>query len=200
MDDGLVHSPTLEQHLLDVEEVLEIFRRRKLYAESSKCEFGRPELRFLGHRLSAAGVSVDPTKLQSIRKWAAPKSCFEVRRFTGLTNYYRRFVERYAEVTAPLRVVPEAQMSFEALKQALSSAPVLRTFDPRRRAVLMTDASGLAVAAILTQPDDEGSTGGGRELQADRGRTLLPRTQSGVAGAEPGGGARSPHPPALLAW
>ena len=47
-------------------------------------------------------------------------------------------------------------MSFEALKQALSSAPVLRTFDPRRRAVLMTDASGLAVAAILTQPDDEG--------------------------------------------
>ena len=51
---------------------------------------------------------------------------------------------------------PEAQASFEALKQALSSAPVLCTFDPCRRAVLMTDASGLAVAAILTQPDDEG--------------------------------------------
>ena len=51
---------------------------------------------------------------------------------------------------------PEAQESFEALKQALSSAPVLRTFDPRRRAVLTTDASGLAVAAILTQPDDAG--------------------------------------------
>jgi hypothetical protein len=60
MDDCLVHSPTLEQHLLDFAEVLEIFRRRKLFAKSSKCEFGRRELGFLGHRLSEAGVSVDP--------------------------------------------------------------------------------------------------------------------------------------------
>ena len=62
MDDCLVHSPTLEQHLLDVEEVLEIFRRRQLYAKSSKCEFGRQELGFLGHRLSKDGVSVDPRR------------------------------------------------------------------------------------------------------------------------------------------
>ena len=51
---------------------------------------------------------------------------------------------------------PEAQVSFEALKQALSSAQVLHTIDPRWRAVLTTDASGLAVVAILTQPDNEG--------------------------------------------
>ena len=102
MDDCLVHSPTLAQHLLDVEEVLEIFRRRQLYAKSSKCEFGRTELGFLGHRLSRAGVSVDPRKVQSITEWATPKSCSEVRRFTGLANYYRRFVEGYAELAAPL--------------------------------------------------------------------------------------------------
>ena len=60
MDDCLVHSPTLAQHLLNVAEVLEIFRRCKLFAKSSKCEFGRRELGFLGHRLSEAGVSVDP--------------------------------------------------------------------------------------------------------------------------------------------
>ena len=166
MDDCLVHSPTLEQHLLDVAEVLEIFRRRKLFAKSSKCEFGRQELGFLGHRLSRAGVSVDPRKVQSIVEWATPTSCTEVRRFTGLANYYRRFVEGYAEIAAPLTALgsptarfawsPAAQASFDALKLALSSAPVLRTFDPGRRAVLTTDASGLAVAAILTQPDDEG--------------------------------------------
>ena len=166
MDDCLVHSPTLEQHLLDVAEVLEIFRRRQLYAKSSKCEFGRRELGFLGHRLSAAGVSVDPRKVQSIVEWATPTSCCEVRRFTGLANYYRRFVEGYAEVAAPLTALGsptarfswtvEAQASFDALKLALSSAPVLRTFDPARRAVLTTDASNIAVAAILTQPDDEG--------------------------------------------
>ena len=166
MDDCLVHSPTLEQHLLDVGEVLEIFRRRQLYAKSSKCEFGRQELGFLGHRLSKAGVSVDPRKVQSIVEWATPTSCSEVRRFTGLANYYRRFVEGYAELAAPLTALgsptarflwtADAQASFDALKLALSSAPVLRTFDPARRAVLTTDASNIAVAAILTQPDNEG--------------------------------------------
>ncbi len=75
MDACLLHSPTLEQHLLDVAEVLEIFRRRNLFAKSSKCEFRRPELGFLGHRLSAAGVSVDPHKVQSIVEWATPTSC-----------------------------------------------------------------------------------------------------------------------------
>ena len=166
MDDCLIHSPTLEQHLRDVAEVLEIFRRRQLFAKSSKCEFGRQELGFLGHRLSKEGVSVDPRKVQSIVEWATPTSCTEVRRFTGLANYYRRFVEGYAELAAPLTALgsptarfawsPAAQASFDALKLALSSAPVLRTFDPTRRAVLTTDASGVAVAAILTQPDDEG--------------------------------------------
>ena len=102
MDDCLVHSTTLEQHLVDsdVAEALKIFRRRQLYAKSSKCEFGRQELGFLGHRLSAAGVSVDQRKVQSIVEWATPTSCCEVRRFTGLANYYRRFIEGNAEVAA----------------------------------------------------------------------------------------------------
>jgi hypothetical protein len=111
----------------------------------------RTELGFLGHRLSRAGVSVDPRKVQSITEWATPTSCSEVRRFMGLANYYRRFVEGYAELAAPLGALgspmarfvwtADAQASFDALKRALSSAPVLRTFDPARRAVLTTDAS-----------------------------------------------------------
>jgi hypothetical protein len=75
-------------------------------------------------------------------------------------------VEGYTEIAAPLTALgrlparfawpPVAQASSDALKLALFSAPVLRTFDPDRRAVLTMDASGIAVAAILTQPDDEG--------------------------------------------
>ena len=111
-------------------------------------------------------MSVDPRKVQSIIEWATPTSCMEVRRFTGLANYYRRFVQGYSEVAAPLTALgsptarfawsPSAQASFDALKLALSesSAPVLRNFDPAQRAVLTTDASNVAVAAILTQPDD----------------------------------------------
>jgi hypothetical protein len=125
MDDCLVHSPTLAQHLLDVEEVLEIFRRRQLYAKCSKCEFGQTELGFLGHRLSRAGVSVDPRKVQAITEWATPTSCSEVRWFTGhcLANYYRRLVEGYAELAAPLTPLGSATACY--VWTADATGPVL---------------------------------------------------------------------------
>jgi hypothetical protein len=143
MDDCLVHSPTLEQHLLDVAEVLEIFPRRQLFAKSSKCEFGWLGLGFLGHRLSQAGVSVDPRKVQSIVEWGDADVVLRGAALHGagqllpLANYYYgRFEEGYAEPAAPLTALgsptvrfiwtPAAQASFDALKGALSSAPVLR--------------------------------------------------------------------------
>ena len=98
---------------------------------------------FLGYRLSAKGLSVDPRKMQSIVEWATPTSWYEVRRFTGLANYYRHFVEGCAEVAAPLARQPDSAIHVDgrdaralphwhaaALKMALSSAPVLRTFEP----------------------------------------------------------------------
>jgi hypothetical protein len=120
MDDCLVHSPTLEQHLRDGAEVLEILRRRQLFAKSSKCEFGRQEL---GHRLSLAGVSVDPRKVQSVLEWATPTSCCEARRFTGLANCYPRFVEGYPEVAAPLTALgsPNARFVWTPAAQARAS-------------------------------------------------------------------------------
>lgn len=87
IDDCLVHSPTLEQHLLDVAEVLEIFRRRKLYAKSSKCEFGWSELGFLGHSISADGVSMHPRKVQSIMEWATPTLGAEDLRFAASRDW-----------------------------------------------------------------------------------------------------------------
>ena len=112
MDDCLVHSPTLEQHLLDVAEVLEIFRRRQLFAKSSKCEFGRHELGFLGHRLSKEGVSVDPRKVQSIVEWATLTSCTEMLRFTGWAVYLR------------IETIPER--SCKCVDQSTSTAAVTR--------------------------------------------------------------------------
>ena len=100
--------------------------------------------------------------MQSIIEWATPTSCCKARRFTGPANYYRHFVEGYAKVAAPLTALgsptarfrwtaeTQARACFDALKLALSSAPVLRTFDPARRAVLTTDASNIAIAANLT--------------------------------------------------
>ena len=73
MDDCLVHSSILQQHLLDFEEVLEHLAKaggRQIFARSSKFEFGRQGLCFLGHRHSHECVSVDPRKEQSIVEWA----------------------------------------------------------------------------------------------------------------------------------
>jgi len=89
MDDLLCFSPTLEQHLQDVREVLAILRQEKLFVKASKCEFGRTELGFLGHRVSAAGVAVDPRKVSAVRDWPTPTSNVDLRRFVGLCNYYR---------------------------------------------------------------------------------------------------------------
>ena len=166
MDDLLCYSSTLEQHLQDVREVLAILRQKKLYVKASKCEFGRQELGFLGHRVSAAGVAVDPRKVAAVQEWPVPTSSVDLRRFIGLCNYYRRFVDAYADIAAPLTRLcgphatwawgPEEQQSFDRLKACLTTAPVLRTFDSRRRSVLTTDASEQAISAVLTQPDDDG--------------------------------------------
>lgn len=111
------------------------FRRRQLYAKSSICEFGRTELGFLGNclRLSHAGVSVaqDPPKVQSIMEWATPTSCSEARRITGVANYYRRFVEAYAELAAQLTTLGSPKARF-AYTQASFDAPNLKPAQLRR--------------------------------------------------------------------
>ena len=89
-------SPTLEQHLQEVLEVLAILRQEKLYVRAVKCEFRRAELGFLGHRVSAAGVAVDPRKLAAVRDLLVSASSPDLRCFIGLCNYYSRFMESYA--------------------------------------------------------------------------------------------------------
>ena len=166
MDDILIFSKTKAEHLVHVRMVLETLRHYQLFAKASKCQFGRSSVGFLGHVISERGVGVDPAKVEAIREWARPSTCTDVRRFVGLANYYRRFVPRFSDIAAPLTALcsPRAsfvwaaaeQRSFDDLKTALTSAPVLRVWDPARPTRLVTDASELAVSGILEQPDDRG--------------------------------------------
>ena len=92
----------------------------------------------------------------------------QILQFTGLCNYYRKFVEQYAKIAAPMVKLtckdtrwdwtPECQSSFEQLKQALVSSPVLRPPDFSRKFTIYTDASAYAIGGILTQKDDNGIT------------------------------------------
>ena len=136
----------------------------------STCQELQVRVRAVGARLpwsqNLQGWRVRGPAQGAVRSRVGYASCTEVCRFTGLANYFRRFVEGYAEMATPLTALgsptarfawsADAQASFDVLKLALSWALVLRTFDPARRAVLTTDARNVAVAAILTQPDEEG--------------------------------------------
>ena len=103
LDDVLLLSKNFEQHLTHLEMVFERFRKAKLHMNGKKCKFDVNEVRYLGHILSAAGVSVDRQKTEIITSWPKPKNAKQVKSFLGVANYYRRFLERYSQRSAPLR-------------------------------------------------------------------------------------------------
>ncbi|KAF5753946.1 putative nucleotidyltransferase, Ribonuclease H [Helianthus annuus] len=101
-DDVLVYSKSMEQHVADLKEVLQIFRDQQLYAKMSKCTFGGKQVEYLGHIISKEGVSTDPSKIEAIRNWPPPTNVKQLRGFLGLSGYYRRFIASYGSLAKPL--------------------------------------------------------------------------------------------------
>ena len=93
VDDILIYSKSEEDHERHLRVILQTLREHQLYAKFNKCEFWLTEVRFLGHMVSASGVSVDPKKVKAVMSWERPKSVFEISSFLGLVEYYRRFIE-----------------------------------------------------------------------------------------------------------
>jgi len=166
LDDLLTHSKTIDEHVTHLRQVLDILRKNKLYAKRSKCVFGVKEVEFLGHTISAGGISPKDDKTEAIRAWPRPKNTPELRSFLGLCNFYHRFVRNYATMAAPLTSLTgkgkqfvwthQAQEAFDHLKTAISSAPLLLPINPAREFVIHTDASNVGVGAVLSQEDEEG--------------------------------------------
>jgi len=88
LDDILIYSPTLEQHIKDVTEVFDLLRQHQLYVKLSKCELFKHEVSFLGHKLSGGGISVEEDKVKAIREWPLPKGVRNIQSFLGAASYY----------------------------------------------------------------------------------------------------------------
>ena len=151
IDDILVYSGSPEEHAEHLRTVLQILRERQLYAKFSKYHFWLDKVAFLGHVISAEGISVDPQKIEAIVNWKPPTNVSEVRSFLGLTGYYRKFVEGFSKIAIPLTNLLKkdqkfewsdtCQYSFEELRQRLTTAPVLALPSGKDSYVVNSDAS-----------------------------------------------------------
>nr|GFB69035.1 retrotransposon protein, putative, Ty3-gypsy subclass [Tanacetum cinerariifolium] len=152
---------TKEEHDDHLRTVLQTLRQEKLYANFSKCEFWLSSVAFLGHIISAEGITMDPAKVEAITKWPRPTSVTEVRSFLGLAGYYRRFVEGFSRLALPLTKLmrqgekfvwnEEREKSFEELKQRLVSAPVLTLPSGSGGFQIYSDASKKGLGCVLMQ-------------------------------------------------
>ncbi|GBG79211.1 hypothetical protein CBR_g29262 [Chara braunii] len=162
LDDILVYSHTLEEHLRHLRDVLDCLRRHGFYAKLSKCRFAQHKVDFLGHYVSDQGLHMDDAKITAIAEWPAPTSAKQLRSFLGLTSYYSNFIRGYARYSyiltstllrknPPWAWTPLHEDAFRALKKAVTCAPVLHLPDFDRPFILTTDASDFAVGAVLSQ-------------------------------------------------
>lgn len=160
-DDILVFSESLEEHVQDVKQVLQLLQHDNWKVKSSKCTFGQQQVVYLGHVVSAAGVATDPSKIAAVAQWQTPSDVKGVRRFLGLAGYYRRFVRNFGVIARPLfnllkKGVPflwtsSTETTFQLLKQQLTSAPVLALPDFKQQFTMETDACDTGVGAVLQQ-------------------------------------------------
>ena len=93
MDDLVIFSDTLEQHILDLQKVFDIIKENSLKANLSKCHFIKQEVEVLGHILSIEGIRTVPKKIDVISKWESPKNITQLRSFLGAIEYYRNFIK-----------------------------------------------------------------------------------------------------------
>ncbi|KAF0934872.1 hypothetical protein E2562_028875 [Oryza meyeriana var. granulata] len=108
-DDILLYSTTWADHLRHLRVVLDTLRHHRLFVKRSKCSFGVASVAYLGHVISAAGVAMDPAKVQAIHDWPWPRSARALRGFLGLAGYYRKFVHNYGAVAAPLTALYKSE-------------------------------------------------------------------------------------------
>lgn len=136
-------------------------KEANLKLSPNKCQLCQKEVLFLGHKVSEQGLSTDPNKIKAVKEWPTPRSTKEVRSFLGLTSYYRKFILHYADKAKPLHRLTEksekfhwdenCQKSFEILKNALVTAPVLSYPKENGIFILDTDASLVGLGAVLSQ-------------------------------------------------
>nr|KYP59165.1 Retrovirus-related Pol polyprotein from transposon 17.6 [Cajanus cajan] len=161
IDDILIYSRTPEEHNEHLRLVLEILKAKQLYTKLSKCEFWLDEVKFLGHVISAEGIAIDSAKVESVLQWERPRTVTDIQSFVGLVSYYRRFIEGFSKIVAPLTQLTRKEQlfiwtdacerSFDKLKMRLTTSPMLVLPDSSEPFDVYCDASHQGLGCVLMQ-------------------------------------------------
>lgn len=164
LDDIMIMGKTFEEHIKNLEEVMQRLRDANLKLNPKKCELFRKEVTFLGHVVSEEGVATNSEKIKTVQTWPVPNTIKQVRSFLGLCSYYRRFICKFAEIARPLHQLTEAnqkfhwsddcQSAFKELKTKLISTPILSYPRDQGLFILDADASNDSMGAVLSQVQD----------------------------------------------
>ena len=191
LDDAVIHSPDLESHFKHLDQTLAAYQEAGLKLGPDKCNFFSDNIEYLGHKISAEGIEPTPDHLQALKQWKLPRFKTEARAFLGTANYYRDHIKDFAALAKPwtdvmgkttpdqestqLVVDQEMEKSFEGIKKALLSSPVLGFpyFKGHRAGqfILDTDFSQTQIGAVLSQKQ------GPREVVIAYGSKKLSKTQ-----------------------
>ncbi|XP_036345593.1 uncharacterized protein LOC118754828 isoform X2 [Rhagoletis pomonella] len=161
LDDIIVLGETFTEHMTYLREVFHRLQNHKMQINFEKCSFVQQKLHYLGHIVSSEGIHTDPGKVAAVREMTAPRTIKELRRFLGLASWYRRFIANFSTLAAPLNQLLKKNETwtwgelqnnaFEALKEKLTSAPILCCPDFNQPFFLQTDASGEGLGVVLFQ-------------------------------------------------
>ncbi|KAF9758249.1 Retrovirus-related Pol polyprotein from transposon [Nosema granulosis] len=166
MDDIVIYSKTKDEHTRHVKEVLKVLEEVGLILNKKKCEFGKTEIKVLGHVIDADGVKIDPDRVETITKLETPKTKKELESFLGMMNYCARFIQNLSYDTAYLYGLMKKDTvldwkdilkdkkfteAVQKLKDKIANSRALALPNLHGKFILTTDASDLGVGAILCQ-------------------------------------------------
>ena len=165
LDDILVHSRTISEHLERLEQVLQRIQGAGLKLKPAKCCFFQQSVPFLGHVVSGEGISTDPEKIEAVRNWKPPTNLKALRSFLGFCGYYRCHVEGFAKIAHPLTQLTckgkefiwteDCQQAFELLKERLTTTPIMTLPNDDDLFVVDVDASDFGLGGVLSQVQDQ---------------------------------------------
>ena len=175
-DEILVGGNDWEENLKILSEVLDRLHKFNLHLKLSKCEFLKPEVVYLGLRISAKGLQPVEEKINAVKRAPAPRNVSELRSFLGMVQYYHSFLPWLATTLAPLHRLlqknvqwewtRDCQKAFEACKEGLTSDSLLVHYDLNRELRLACDASSYGLGAVLSHVMDDGRERPSRTLSS----------------------------------